>query len=127
MARPQTAGPQPNARASSAAGGIHAPWRWAALLGFALIAPVSLPAGGGDRRQPEVRRRQAGEPLLSAGARSLQASPERQAPALAHLRGDEPLRVLRSWQNPAGERWLQVETTAAPAALAPTRRGWLAA
>jgi hypothetical protein len=63
--------------------GSFAPWRWVALLGFALIAPVTLPAGGADRRLPEVRRRQAGEPLLSAGARSLQASPERQAPALA--------------------------------------------
>ena len=106
---------------------VSAPWRWAALLGFALIAPVTLPAGGGDRRQPEVRRRQAGEPLLSAGARSLRSSPERQAPALVRLSGDEPLRVLRSWQSPAGERWLQVEAAAAPAGLGPARRGWMAA
>jgi hypothetical protein len=104
-----------------------APWRWVALLGFALIAPVALPAGGAERRLPEVRRRQAGEPLLSAGARSLHASPERQAPALAHLAGDEPLRVLRRWQSPAGDHWLQVEAAASPAGLAPARRGWLAA
>ena len=107
--------------------GVSAPWRWAALLGFALVAPVTLPAGGGDRRLPEVRRRKAGEPLLSAGTRSLRASPERQAPALARLAGDEPLRVLRSWHSPAGERWLQVEAAAAPAGLGPARRGWLAA
>ena len=107
--------------------GVSAPWRWAALLGFALIAPVTLPAGGPDRRQPEVRRRQAGEPLISAGSRSLQASPERQAPALASLAGDEPLRVLRSWHSPAGERWLQVEAASAPVGMAPARRGWLAA
>jgi len=104
-----------------------APWRWVALLGFALIAPVTLPAGGADRRLPEVRRRQAGEPLLSAGARSLQASPEHQAPALARLSGDEPLRVLRRWQSPAGDHWLQVEAAASPAGLAPARRGWLLA
>jgi hypothetical protein len=108
-------------------GPVSAPWRWAALLGFALVAPVALPAGGADRRLPEVRRRQAGEPLLSGGARSLQASPERQAPALARLAGDEPLRVLRSWRSPAGDRWLQVEAAAAPAGLTPSRRGWLAA
>jgi hypothetical protein len=106
---------------------VSAPWRWAALLGFALIAPVTLPAGGADRRQPEVRRRQAGEPLLSAGARSLRSAPERQAPVLAQLPSDQPLRVLRSWHSPAGERWLQVEAAALPAGLAPARRGWLVA
>ncbi|MEY2644291.1 MAG: hypothetical protein RLZZ611_940 [Cyanobacteriota bacterium] len=102
------------------------PWRWAALLGFALIAPVSLPAGGAERRQPEVRRRQPGEPLLPTSLRSLQASPERQAPVLARLSADQPLRVLRSWRGAGGERWLQVETGGGGAA-APARRGWLLA
>ncbi|NBX45616.1 MAG: SH3 domain-containing protein, partial [Gammaproteobacteria bacterium] len=35
-------------------------WRWGAVLAFALFAPVALPAGGADRRQPEVRRRTTG-------------------------------------------------------------------
>ena len=34
-------------------------WRWGALLAFALFAPVTLPAGGVDRRVPDVRRRSA--------------------------------------------------------------------
>jgi hypothetical protein len=34
--------------------------RWSWLLGVALLAPAALPAGGADRRQPEVRRREAG-------------------------------------------------------------------
>jgi len=94
-------------------------WRWAALLGFALIGPVALPAGGADRRLPELRRRSAGEPWLSTRPQTLQAAPERRAPALAQLRSDQPLRVVRSWHSPSGERWLQVE--------ADTRRGWVAA
>jgi hypothetical protein len=101
-------------------------WRWAALLGFALFAPVTLPAGGPDRRLPEVRRREAGDPLLPAGARSLHASPERQAPALAQLAVDEPVRVLRSWRSAGGDQWLQVEAAPHPATGA-ARRGWLAA
>ena len=41
-------------------------WRWAALLGFALVAPAGLPAGGAERRSPEVRRRSSTlEPVLS--------------------------------------------------------------
>lgn len=101
-------------------GALMAPsWRWAALLGFALIGPVALPAGGADRRSPEVRRRIAGEPLLSLRPQALRSAPERQAPALAALAADQPLRVMRSWQGAGGERWLQVESAAG--------RGWLVA
>ncbi|MCP9891952.1 SH3 domain-containing protein [Cyanobium sp. Aljojuca 7D2] len=96
-----------------------AAWRWAALLGFALITPVALPAGGADRRSPEVRRRNMGDPLLSTGAMALRLAPEQQAPALQDLSADQPLRVLRSWRGGSGQRWLQVQ--------AGDRRGWLAA
>ena len=105
---------------------VPGPWRWVALLGFALIAPVTLPAGGAERRLPEVRRRQAGEPLLPASVRSLQTAPECRAPALAQVAADQPLRVLRSWSDAGGERWLQVEA-ASGLGLTPARRGWLAA
>ena len=93
-------------------------WRWGAVLAFALFAPVSLPAGGADRRLPDVRRRNAGEPLLSTGCQALQAAPDQQAPALAQVHPDQPLRVMRSWRDQAGDQWLQVE--------AGEQRGWLA-
>ena len=93
-------------------------WRWGAVLAFALFAPVTLPAGGADRRLPDVRRRNAGEPLLSIGGQVLQAAPDQQAPALAQVDADQPLRVMRSWCGQGGEQWLQVE--------AGEQRGWLA-
>ncbi|MFM7315201.1 MAG: SH3 domain-containing protein [Cyanobium sp.] len=99
--------------------------RWVALLGFALLAPATLPAGGGERRIPEVRRRQsASEPWLSASILTLRCAPERQAPVLASVEAGEPLRVLRHWLSPRGRRWLQVEI-AVGNGVAP-RRGWLA-
>ncbi|MDA1247351.1 MAG: SH3 domain-containing protein [Cyanobacteria bacterium] len=96
-----------------------AAWRWAALLGFALITPVGLPAGGADRRPFEVRRRCSGDPLLSTQAMALRVSPEQSAPALGQLGPGESLRVLRSWRASSGQRWLQVQ--------AADRRGWLPA
>lgn len=97
--------------------------RWVALLGFALLAPATLPAGGGERRIPEVRRRQnALDPLLSSACLSLRCAPERQAPVLARIESDVPLRVLRQWFSPQGRRWLQVEIGAACGRPA---RGWL--
>jgi hypothetical protein len=99
-------------------------WRWTCVLGLALIGPAALPAGGGERRQPELRRRQAREPLLTRGTASLQAAPRRHAPVLAQLEPGEPLELVRSWWSPSGRRWLQVQTAGGPAGLA--RRGWLA-
>ncbi|MEB3332234.1 MAG: SH3 domain-containing protein [Synechococcaceae cyanobacterium] len=97
-------------------------WRWAALLGFALLAPAALPAGGGELRPPDLRRRESRrEPLLSEGG-SLHCSPDHQAPVLTQLEQGVPLRVLRRWLTPNGRRWLQVE--AASAAGRPAR-GWL--
>ncbi len=93
-------------------------WRWVALLGFALLAPVGLPAGGADRRPVELRRRESSrEPLLPEVPVQLQAAPQSHAPVLMAVRPGEPLRVLRRWLAPDGQRWLRVELAG--------RRGWL--
>lgn len=99
-------------------------WRLPWVLGLALMVPAALPAGGGDRRSPELRRRQGGDPLLSEGSRDgvLRASPHHRAPCLLPLRSGVPLRLLRVWQKPDGERWLHVE---APGLIGAARRGWL--
>ena len=76
--------------------------RWSWLLGIALLAPAALPAGGADRRQPEVRRRSAGGPLISGGGSS-SAAPHVHAPALRRLDLGTPLQVLRRWRGENGE------------------------
>jgi hypothetical protein len=97
--------------------------RFAALLGFAMLAPAALPAGGADRRVPEVRRRESFcDPLLSVGCELLRCAPCQEAPALITLRPGVPLRVLRSWGAARGGRWLQVEAVMAAGEPA---RGWL--
>jgi hypothetical protein len=96
---------------------------WAALLGLALFAPAALPAGGADRRLPELRRRERAEdPLLSVIPCSLLAAPHSHAPSLASLEPGLPLRVLRAWFEPDGRRWLQVAT---PGRAGRPTRGWL--
>lgn len=96
---------------------------WAALLGFALFAPAALPAGGAERRLPELRRREsAQEPLLNLLSCSLLASPRCQAPVLTRLEPGIPMRVMRTWLEPSGRRWLQVVTTGPSGRQS---RGWL--
>ena len=101
--------------------------RWSWLLGVALLAPTALPAGGADRRQPEVRRREAGGPLISGSHDLLQASPHVSAPTLRRLDLGTPLRVLRSWRCANGQHWLQVQVTSTVASDHPgqPQRGWI--
>jgi hypothetical protein len=116
MASPRPA-PLPLARLAWAS------WKTLALLGFALMAPAALPAGGGDRRLPELRRRQsAHEPLLSSGGLSLRSAPQRRAPLLAQVEAGVPLRVVQQWLSPEGSRWLRVEANGRSGRPA---RGWL--
>jgi hypothetical protein len=96
-------------------------WRWAALLGFALLGPAHLPAGGLQQRLPELRRRQAGEPLISPLRCVLHAAPDCQAPSLAELPAESQLHCLRTWDTPGGQRWLQVMALASGR----IRRGWV--
>jgi len=100
-----------------------------ALVGFALVGPAALPAGGADVRPPEVRRRDSSsEPLTLPEATALRCSPQHRAPLIAEASSGQPLRLLRQWRSASGQRWLQVELplpiTAATAVQGP-RRGWL--
>ena len=107
--------------------------RTLALIGFALVGPAALPAGGADARMPELRRRQgSSEPLTAPAAAVLRCAPQCQAPVIAQASGGEPLRLLRRWSTIGGQRWLQVELPAQlhaqlinPAAAGAPRRGWL--
>jgi hypothetical protein len=98
-------------------------WQWAALLGFALLAPAGLPAGGAQSRSLELRRRvDAEEPLVSSTGVALLCSPQPEAPVLVALESGLPLTLLRAWRAPNGQRWLRV------AARGPgdrAMRGWL--
>ena len=102
------------------------PLQTVAVLGFALVAPAALPAGGAECRPLEVRRRQGREPLLATGCLALRCAPEQQAPVLTQLPSGEPLQVLRRWRSPQGRQWFQVQATPADGA-AGRRRGWIAA
>jgi hypothetical protein len=106
----------------------RAPLGWSgvqtlALLGFALAAPAALPAGGGERRLPELRRRGSeGEPLISVGGCRLRCAPQWRAPLLARVDTGVPLRVVQQWVSPQGCRWLRVEASGQAGRPA---RGWL--
>ena len=94
--------------------------RWSWLLGLALIAPADLPAGGAERRQPQVRRRNNGGPLFTSAETQLQLSPISMAPPLKPLKAGSSLRLLRRWTSDDGQDWFQVQVISGE-----PQRGWI--
>ena len=94
--------------------------RWSWLLGVALIAPATLPAGGADRRQPQPRRRAVSGPLHTISDQPLRLSPLAVAPRLSTLKAGSSLRLLRRWSSADGQDWLHVQTLSGE-----QHRGWL--
>ena len=97
--------------------------RWSWLLGVALMAPASMPAGGADFRQPQVRRRVGvGGHLHVACDAHLRLSPMAMAPRLSTLKAGTSLRLLRRWSSSDGNDWLHVQPIGED-----QPRGWLCA
>ena len=96
--------------------------KWSWLLGVALMAPVALPAGGSDRRQPQVRRRQGFGPVHTSSETTLRLSPMTLAPSLTTLRPGASLRLLHRWKGAGGSEWLHVQPLSED-----QPRGWIRA
>ena len=102
--------------------------RWTCLLGMALFAPISLPAGGAiDSNISSLRRSSNFSPLIAADNCFLQASPMKSAPSLRKVDNGTPLKILRKWNSSNGQIWLQVEFTDWEflEKVSKVRRGWI--
>ena len=84
------------------------------------MAPAALPAGGGDCRQPQVRRRSGRGPLHIGSDQALRISPISVAPRLRTLEAGTSFRLLRRWSAVDGQDWLQVQAISGD-----SRRGWI--
>ncbi len=102
-------------------------FRWSCLLGFALLAPTALPAGGGEFCLPEIRKSNFYEPFLSNQRRSLLASPLKYAPTICNINGSTHLKVLRTWNANDGSLWLYVRVLSNQGfrSTLTSARGWL--
>jgi len=83
--------------------------RWGWLLGVALLAPVALPAGGGQFGRLQLQSGDGSGILLTGDSCALRTSPFAVAPILRTFEIGTPLRFLRCWQSADGAEWVQVE------------------
>ena len=79
------------------------------LITFALIAPITLPAGGIQKSLNQNRTTNNTNEITLTSSTSLYSSPEIDAKELSVLDTGTTLSVLRNWKVSESEIWLRVE------------------
>ena len=79
------------------------------LITFALIAPITLPAGGIQRSLNQQKLPNNTKEIILSSSTSLYSFPEIHANELLVLDIGSTLSVLRNWKVSKSEIWLRVE------------------
>ena len=79
------------------------------LITFALIAPITLPAGGIQKSLNQKNLPQNTNEIILSSHTSLYSYPEIQANQLLVLDVGTTLSVLRNWKVSESETWVRVE------------------
>ena len=79
------------------------------LIGFALIGPITLPAGGIQRNLNEYKTLNNSKEIILNGSCSLYTFPEANAKKLIVLNPGTSLSILRKWIVNERDIWARVE------------------
>ena len=97
------------------------------LITFALIAPITLPAGGIQKSLNQNRTTNNTNEITLTSNTSLYASPAMHARELSVLDTGTTLSVLRNWKVSESETWVRVELASNKFLDDPhkIRKGWI--
>ena len=100
---------------------------WSLLLSFALLAPISLPAGGASQVKDEIRRLEGRCKIFAEKNCFLRASPCLNSPCLNFINAGTPIRVLRVWNDSNGSKWMHIHilSTSSGHEIGSVKRGWV--
>ena len=97
------------------------------LISFALIAPITLPAGGIQKSLNQNKLLKNTNEIILSSNTSLYSSPEINAKQLSVLDIGTTLSVLRNWKVSESENWVRVELAANKFLDDPNKilKGWI--
>jgi hypothetical protein len=97
------------------------------LITFALIAPITLPAGGIQKNLNQNKFPNNAKEIILSSNTSLYASPEINAKQLSLLDMGTTLSVLRNWKVSESEIWVRVELVSNKLLDDPNKitKGWI--
>ncbi len=98
-------------------------WIW--LLGIALVAPTSLPAGGAQESIIQNRKNNVGSPIIALKDFDLHSSASINASILTNVKVGTPVQILKVWDSSNSEKWLLVNILIQDFNQLFYKRGWV--
>ena len=97
------------------------------LITFALVGPITLPAGGIQRNLNEYRFLNTSKEMILTSNSPLYAFPKNNARKLLYLNHGCSLSILRKWKMNEKDIWIRVELATNQLIDDPNRttRGWI--
>ena len=97
------------------------------LIGFALVGPITLPAGGIQRHLDEYKILNNSKEIILSSKCSLYAFPKVNAKKLTVINTGSSLSILRKWIVNDRDLWVRVELATNRLIENPNRpmRGWI--
>ena len=97
------------------------------LITFALIGPITLPAGGIQRDLKVYKFQNNSKEIILCSKYPLHTYPEANAKKLMLLNAGSSLSILRSWKFNEGDIWVRVELATNKLIDHPNKitRGWI--
>ena len=97
------------------------------LIGFALIGPITLPAGGIQRNLSECKILNNSKEIILKANSPLYAFPKKNSNKLTILNSGSSLSILRKWIGKERDIWVRVELATNQFFENPNKvtRGWI--
>ena len=97
------------------------------LITFALIGPITLPAGGIQRNLNGYKFSNNSKEIILSSNCSLYAFPKTNAKKLVNLNSGISLSIIRKWKVTEGDVWLRVQLATNQLIENPNKitRGWI--
>tara|TARA_Y100001968_G_scaffold324138_1_gene362911 strand:+ start:87 stop:425 length:339 start_codon:yes stop_codon:yes gene_type:complete len=98
-------------------------WTW--LLGIALVAPTTLPAGGAQKSIIQYRKSNIESPRIALKEFNLLSSASNNSSILTKVKIGTPVNVLQVWDSNDSGKWLLVNVLSPDFYQLFYRRGWV--
>ena len=98
-------------------------WTW--LLGIALVAPTTLPAGGAQRSIVQHRKNNISSPVIALKEFNLLSAASNKSSILMTVKAGTPVNVMKVWDSDDTGKWLLVYVPSQNFYQSFYKRGWV--